>query len=162
MPRGKADLAVKNDKAIIQDAMDFYNWATKEESSAIKFYFLSSDNYENAASFLTAVSKDVKTGVGTMKVHAVIPEAPKKIWVRNTSCFDDCCFNESFQESSKCEGWRVVDLKSGSNSIDVTNVQDVEVEEAVIPDIGDYVAAVYFEDRKVYIGKVLLKKPMHL
>ena len=68
--------------------------------------------------------------------------------------FDDCCFNESFQENSKCEGWHLVDLKSGSNSIDVTNVQDVEVEEAVIPDIGDYVAAVYFEDRKVYIGKV--------
>ena len=77
MPRGKTDLAVKNDKAIIQDAMDFYNWATKEESSAIKFYFLSSDDYENAASFLTAVSKDVKKVVGTMKVHAVLPKAPR-------------------------------------------------------------------------------------
>ena len=63
MPRDKADLAVTNDKTIIQDAMDFYNWATKEESSAIKFYFLSSDDYENAASFLTAVSKEFKTVV---------------------------------------------------------------------------------------------------
>lgn len=34
----KADLAVKNDKAIIQDAHDFYHWVKEtEETSWIKF-----------------------------------------------------------------------------------------------------------------------------
>ena len=49
----KADLAVKNRKAIIQDEKDFYQWAkTTEDASSIKFTFLSSKEYENAASFL--------------------------------------------------------------------------------------------------------------
>jgi len=48
----KADLAVKNDKAVIQDATDFYTWAKgTEETSAIKYFFVSSSDYTNAVSF---------------------------------------------------------------------------------------------------------------
>ena len=47
----KADQAVKNGKYIIQDAHDFYQWAiTSNDSSAIKFLFLSTSDYEKSAS----------------------------------------------------------------------------------------------------------------
>ena len=56
----KADLTVKNEKAVIQDAIDFYSWAKKtEEESSIKFSFLSSEDYENAASFLSQTCNDI-------------------------------------------------------------------------------------------------------
>ena len=49
----KADIAVKNDKVAIQDAHDFFAWVKKtEEASAIRFNFLSSEDYVNAAFFL--------------------------------------------------------------------------------------------------------------
>ena len=48
----KADLAVKNEKAIIQDAKDFYQWAkTTEADSSIKFTFLSSEEYKTLHPF---------------------------------------------------------------------------------------------------------------
>ena len=46
-----------------------------------------------------------------MKLHAVLPHATNKIWVRDTSCFGDCCFMGSFQQDTSCEGWRLVNLK---------------------------------------------------
>ena len=51
--KAKADLAAKNDKAIIQAAHDFYKWRKKtKETSSIEFAFLSTQEYENTASFL--------------------------------------------------------------------------------------------------------------
>ena len=58
----------KNDKAVIQDAHDFHNWA-KDNESAIKFYFITSTDYENAANFLTNTCENIKPVAGTMKLH---------------------------------------------------------------------------------------------
>jgi len=147
----KADLAVKNDKAVIQDATDFYTWAKgTEETSAIKYFFVSSSDYTNAVSFLSTACQNIKTVVGTMKLHAVLPHAPNKIWVRENSCFGYCCFKRSIQKDTKCDGWRLVDLKAGESNADKDD--DKAVDESVVPDIDDYVAAVY--DKKVYIGKI--------
>ena len=74
LAKRKADLAVKNEKAIIQDAKDFYQWAkTTEDASSIKFTFLSSEEYENAASFLDQACTGISTVTGTMEIHAVFP-----------------------------------------------------------------------------------------
>ena len=52
----KADFAVKNNKAIIQDAQDFYKWAKEAEgTSLIEFTFLSTQEHENASSFVSLV-----------------------------------------------------------------------------------------------------------
>ena len=75
----KALQAVKNDKAVIQDAHDFYKWAKKEEeNSAIKFFFFSIDNYERSL-FLSEACNGIKSVDGTMKLHAVFPLYSKQI-----------------------------------------------------------------------------------
>ena len=65
----KADLAVKNEKVIIQDTQGFYQLAkTTQDTSSIKFTFLLSEEYENPASFRSQACNDIETATGTMKV----------------------------------------------------------------------------------------------
>ena len=142
----KADLAVKNEKAIIQDAKDVYQWAKMtEDVSSIKFTFLSSKEYENAASFLDQACTGISTVTGTMKIHAVFPHETNSIWVREMSCFCRGCFTTSFHWSTACTGWRIANLKGISN-------KPVSGHE-ILPEINEHVAAVY--DQHVYIGKVI-------
>ena len=87
---------------MIQDAHDFYKWARKEEeNSSIKF-FLSTDDYERLLSFLSDACNGIKSVDDTMKLHAVFPSAPTKLWVRNTSCFCQNCFGTSFKPETAC------------------------------------------------------------
>ena len=80
----------------MQDANDFCNWI-KDNKSAIKSYFVTSTGYDNAANFLTTACENMKHVAGTI-FRAVLPHRPNKIWVRNASCFNSCCFNDnSFQ-----------------------------------------------------------------
>ena len=55
----KADQAVKNERFVIQDAVDFYEWS-KQESSAIKYVHLSTEEYEISANFLKALGKNLE------------------------------------------------------------------------------------------------------
>lgn len=142
----KADYAVKHAKAIIQDAQEFYQWAkTTEDTSKIKFMFLSSDEYENAASFLKNACFDIESVSGTMKIHAVFPHEVNRIWVREMSCFCQSCFTNKFHSETACHGWRMANLKS------LTNVPARDQE--MLPEVNEHVAAIY--DRAVYIGKVI-------
>ena len=82
----KADQAVKNGRFVIQDAVDFYEWS-KQESSAIKYVYLSTEEYEMSANFLKAFWKNLDSVNGTMKLHAVFSLKPNWIWIRDTSFF---------------------------------------------------------------------------
>lgn len=106
----KADQAVKNGKHVIQDAMDFYEWA-KEDQSAITYTFLSAEEHEVSERFLQAV----RTVSGTMKVHAVHSIKRNMIWVRDTSCFCEKCFNGTFQFKSCCDGWKECSVVKSRN-----------------------------------------------
>ena len=161
----KADQAVKNGRFIIQDAIDFFEWA-KQDSSSIKFSYLSIEDYEISEKFLKATCENLQLVKGTMKVHGVFSLKPNTIWVRDTSCFCSKCFNQRFQKDSCCKGWRECLLTStrkksvGETSTVKKAVQNDEPEEtiedlqstSVIPEAGDYVAAIY--ERKPYIGQV--------
>ena len=148
----KADLAVKNDKAVIQDAMDFFTWAKESQGqSAIEFFFISTYDYQTSSLFLSTVCQNVKTIAGTMKVHAVLPEETRKIWVRATSCFGDCCFKRGIQKNTMCEGWRLVDVRAEQNNDGKVNEESND--EVILPEKGDYVAAVY--DNRLYVGRVI-------
>ena len=148
----KADLAVKNDKAVIQDVMDFFTWAKESQGqSAIEFFFVSTYDYQTSSLFLSTVCQNAKTIAGTMKVHAVLPEETNKIWVRATSCFGDCCFKREIQKNNMCEGWRLVDVRAEQNNDG--KVKEENNDEVILPEKGDYVAAVY--DNRVYIGRVI-------
>ena len=106
-------------------------------NSTIKFYILSTDDYERSLSFL-------------MKVEV-------KSWLRNTSCFCQKFFGTSFKPETACDGWGMVGLqRKGNLSILSSSEKAVEVTEtkaSIVPDINDHVETVY--DRKVYIDKVL-------
>ena len=101
----KADQAVKNGKFLIQDAVDFYEWS-KQETSSIKFIYLSTEEYQNSQSFLKAVCKNLDAVKGTFLLHAVFSLKPNWIWVRDTSCFCRNCFDQNFRKDSCCKGWR--------------------------------------------------------
>ena len=142
----------KNDKAVIQDANDFQNWA-KDNENAIKFYFIASTDYENAANFLNNACENIKPVVGTMKLHPVLPHGSNKIWVRNTCCFNSCCFiDNSFQPqpNNSCQGQHLTCLNSKTSNLP----QKLSNSDGILPQLNDYVAAVYEGDKKVYIGKV--------
>ena len=136
----KADIPVKNDKAVIQDADDIYNWA-KDNESVIKFYFKTFTNYENAANFLTNACENIKPVAGTMKLHAVLQHSPNKVCVRNTSCFNSCCFNDnSFQPqpNNSCQGWRLICLNSKTSD----SPQKLSNRDGILPQLNNYVATV--------------------
>ena len=76
----KANQAVKNGRFVIQDAVDFYEWS-KQESSAIKYVYLSTEEYEMSANFLKALCKNLDSVNGTMKLHAVFSLKPNWIWI---------------------------------------------------------------------------------
>ena len=135
LQKEKTDLAVKNEKAIIQDAQDFFKWAkTTEDASLIKFTFLSRKEYEDAKSFLNQVCNDITRVEGTLKLHTVFPNEANRIWVRDWLCFCKNCFTTSFHCDTACKGWRLANLKLTNAPVPGQNVS---------PDIGDHVAAVY-------------------
>ena len=107
----KADLEVKNGRFVIQDNVDFYEWS-KQESSAIKYVYLSTEEYEMSANFLKALCKNLDSVNGTMKLHAVFSLKPNWIWIRGTSCFSSNCFDHNFRKDSCCKGWGECELKT--------------------------------------------------
>ena len=63
-------------------------WAKKEEeNSTIRFFFLSSDDYERPLTFLSGACKGIKSVDGSMMLHAAFPYTPNKLWVKNTLVF---------------------------------------------------------------------------
>ena len=138
---------------MIEDANDFYNWA-KDNESAIKFCFITSTDYKNAANFPTNAFQNIKPAARTMKLHPVLPHGLNKIWVRSTSCFNSCCFNDNSiqpKPNNSCQGWGLICLNSKTSD----QPQKPSNSDGILPQLNDYVAAVYEGDKKVYIGKVI-------
>ncbi|KXJ26080.1 hypothetical protein AC249_AIPGENE6483 [Exaiptasia diaphana] len=141
-----ADEAVRQQKATIQDADDFYRWTQREkENSKIKYLFVSKEDCKDAQKSIDDFGA-LQTVKGTMKLHAVITDddVQDSIAVKDTSCFCVSCFeNGSFNPKSLC-GWRHARTK------------EITAQDATATSInvhaGDWVAAVY--EKKWYIGQV--------
>jgi hypothetical protein len=150
----RAAEAVKQGKATIQDAHEFYNWAHKNEKG-IAYYFYSQEEYESTAQSIDA---NIKAIPGTMKVHAVIAKGNHKILVRSTSCYCQKCVDHG---AGMCSGWILHDLSSETDAQPCQNdgqehtnePDDNQVEEIVRFDVGDFVCAVY--QNQWYIGEVI-------
>ena len=110
----KADRAVKNGKYVIQDAIDFFDWA-KQDTSAIAFSYVSIEDYEISEKFLKAACQDLQAVKGTMKVHAIFSGKANSIWVCDTSCFCKNCFSLKFQKDTCCKSCRECLLTSTKN-----------------------------------------------
>ena len=152
-----ADDAVKQQKAVIQDADDFFRWGS-QSSTQIKYIFVDSVSCENMKDKIGKMSlKPIK---GTMKVHSVIPVSKGIIAVRDTSCFCEMCFNGgNFQPH--CEGWTkhsldselLEDHEDGQEALTApaeSGVLDEGNKLSIEP--GNYITALY--DDGWYLGKV--------
>ena len=117
-----------------------------EENSTIKFFFLSTGDYERSLSLLLEAYNGIKSEDSSMKLHAAFPSTSNKLWVRNTSWFCQNCFGKSFKPETACDGWRMVDLqRKGNPSILSSTERAVEIPEndaTIVPDINGHVAAV--------------------
>jgi len=88
--------AVKQGKAVIQDGMEFYQWAHENEKSNAA-YFYSQQDYDSASSFLSESAHRMMPK--TMKTHAVVPTENGKIITRYVPCY----FKE-YLDGTLCEG----------------------------------------------------------
>lgn len=150
-----ADNAVKQNKAVIQDANDFYAWAIQHESD-ISYIMITSDEYETSFKEVESRKELLKPIKGTMLVHAIAVDKTGKLVKRNTSCACDNCFSlEGFNGESECL-WDTVTMKSDDRkpTEENTTTTDTDIDSREVQcKKGDFVIAVY-ED-KCYVGKVL-------
>ena len=100
-----ADDAIKQEKAIIQDAHEFFAWANETQSSSlITYIFVSADECQESQRELSDKTKDLVRVQGTMKLHAVCTSGKASVRVRNTSCYCLNCFKDG-NFSWGCRGW---------------------------------------------------------
>ena len=106
-----ADIAVKQQEEVIQDANSFFAWA-KNVDFIIEYCFISTAAYEENKRFLDKASNKVKPVEGTIKIHCVVKSLNENmLWVRETSCYNKCCFSSSgFKYQMFCSGWQEVSL----------------------------------------------------
>ena len=91
MAKRMADKAVKTGKVKIQDAVDFYDWARKNEnSSSVSYRFYLKEKYSDAGKFLERKCKDVAVP-NTMKIHSIAGISADQVKVKETSCHCDQC-----------------------------------------------------------------------
>ena len=119
-----ADNAVKQGKAEIQDATDFFAWACSETNSQINYTYITNDEYSEKKAYVDERNKDVKPIKGTMKLHAVASsELRRQIITRTTTCVCSQCFTENgFNFNSSC-GWRKQNLLRDQDGKTVNEIQ---------------------------------------
>ncbi|CAC5394557.1 unnamed protein product [Mytilus coruscus] len=103
-----ADMAVRQQKVVIQTPVDFFNWGKSQETSNITYIFVPKSKCQSANNEMKEWnSVAVK---GTMELHAVVPISRNVINIRNTSCFCLLCFSDG-RFHPACDGWRSVSLE---------------------------------------------------
>ena len=140
-----ADEAVKTGKVKIQDANDFFEWAsTSQTSSSVAYRFYSKEEYGKAVAYLERKYKEVQGVPNTMKLHSVVGNSAEKVLVRETSCYcSNCLHDEGFQADSTC-GWKAVTILN-----EVSGPLDSQLAVRV----NDWVAADY--EGNWYVGQVV-------
>ena len=117
-----ADNAVKQGKTLIQDATDFFSWAT-QQSSEINYQFISEAEYAESKLSVDKRNTEIKPVKGSMRLHAVCGN-DDNLMVRDTTCACDKCFKDGvFSNSSDC-GWeaRKIELMT-KNKVSINQVE---------------------------------------
>ncbi|KAJ8047468.1 hypothetical protein HOLleu_06474 [Holothuria leucospilota] len=153
-----ADEAVKREAAVIQDANDFYAWASQErEASDIEYVFVSKDDCAANAQEITKRWPSVKAIAGTLKLHAVVGVGDQKLLIRHLSCYCDKCSmhpEADHQVLNMCDGWVTHNvIRCDSHADPITNVLLSAKGTTRLYSPDDWVAAVY--DDNWFIGQVI-------
>jgi hypothetical protein len=154
MVKRGADVAINTGKAVIQDASDFFYWASEKSNfTAVEFRFVGESVIVKKVSELSKITQDLKPVPGTMKLHAVVGDNQNKVWVRNTSCYCSKCLM-----GVHCNTWRQEQTRK--KKVPFVSSECTEVPKPFESDnndldlkVDDYVAAIY--DSDWYVGKIL-------
>ena len=158
-----ADDAVKHGKTTIQDAKEFFKWATTESrATTVKYIFMPKENYDDSQAELAKYAEGLITLKGTIKVHCVKGIQANQVLVKETSCFCPSCKNKE-NLSDMCHGWSKHALKKVplERNQDEGNGNSERVSTAIVAptkvtiEESDFVAAVYRFNETTYIGKVV-------
>jgi len=151
-------MAVKQSKAVIQDATDFFAWACSSQSE-IEYQFVTQDEYERHNQQIELRKNEIRPVKGTMVLHAVATYtdgSERNLLTRETTCVCDNCFGEEgFKRGSDCI-WETASLKnvtarSKEPELDKTTNDKNEMEAKV--DVSDFVVGRY--DGTCYVGQVI-------
>ena len=143
----QASDAVKQGKVIIQDADDFFAWASSNQKG-LTYVMYTKGEYDKASEFVATI--DCRPLPGTQKLHAVVPINNSEVLVRAVSCYCEGCLDGS----RRCDGWLRRSLKpKKSKPKDAVGDATGEENGDVPVKVGEYIAAMY-ED-SWYIGRVL-------
>ena len=94
-------MAIKQEKAFIQSAENFFSWAKSHTKSSVIYFFVSKEDVELSATTLKTRSSNLWPITGTFVIHAVRLQRLREVWVRATSCYCDTCYNF---KNAKCSG----------------------------------------------------------
>ena len=140
---------------------------------------IESKEYEDEG-FLTSACRNISPIQGTMEIHAVIGIGPNKVYVRNTSCYCINCLLSAFKKLTCCDGWWEVDMRRNdakkaktksrdekqpaqSTRVPVNLIRRAPVNTSfaaafssaeVVIEVDDFIAAIYWDNGRVYNGKV--------
>lgn len=167
-----ADNAIKQGKAVIQDANDFFAWAIQSQGE-IEYQMITPKEYEQSSQYIEQRKQEIKPLKGTMALHAVTVGSDDELMVRNTTCACEQCFGvNGFSGTSDC-GWTRGTLNcvtrhneaqtldtdqnkakhaDNQTNTDQTQSKHTEKENITISE-HDYVVALY--EQACYIGKIL-------
>jgi hypothetical protein len=150
-----ANNAVIQNKAVIQDAEDFYSYTQSEAcKSKVDYCYVSKQDVQKAKNDLDQYG-DLKRVVGTMKMHAVCPMGvdERVVLTKELSCYSECC---KLKPSSACS-WEEHTLTAKSAQQRADHSQ--ECQEDDIPKMGvadaqiDMFVAVMYDD-EWYISQI--------
>lgn len=100
-----ADEAVRQGKVEIQDAKDFYEWASKSNMKEVDFVFVGKDICEKKKTEINN-NEPIKPVKDTMKLHAVVGISENAILIRVTSCYCELCMAGMY-----CNTWVSITLQ---------------------------------------------------
>ena len=122
-----ADEAVRQGKAIIQNAADFYRWSLTSTMKEVIFRFIEKEDCEEKKKkFKEAQIKPVKN---SLKLHSVVGLSQSSILTNINSCYCDHCL-----QGNHCDQWQHVGLEFRQEKKKTRDMQETETSADVPPE----------------------------
>jgi hypothetical protein len=165
-----ADLAIKQGKIVVQEALDYYDNVSRLHKSA-SYRFISSHQIAAVREEVAQMNKYLVPVKGTMQIHQVAAVGKGEIKTSVTSCYCSRCIYGDFHEfksavlqkdtnrQNRSQSWNADPIQTESEKADsMPNGKSYEVKRNTAtsdgPDMkqGDWVAVLYEGDW--HIGKI--------
>lgn len=80
-------MAIKQSKATIQSAEEFFDWAkNSSNNSTVSYFYILQEDYDTCRRDVKALCDNIVAVPGTMKAHAAVPVGTSHVTIRDMSC----------------------------------------------------------------------------